>query len=251
MIAMRARDRSGRVGRKADKCRYLSASMPPKPRPQGKPKPKPPGPSKGFDRRLLAIVAAVGAAVVAAIAIAVAVGLGGGDDGGSDARAALEEAGCTLQAVEALPGVHSIRTSDGKSDAWNTDPPTSGPHYEVPAIWGSYDNAVNQAQLVHNLEHGGIAVQYGDAVPDETVAQLQTLVQDHPRGTILAPYPALGNQIALGAWVTEDASTPDDATAYLAKCEEFDQDAFEAFFDAYQFQGPERFPADSLLPGHT
>ena len=39
--------------------------------------------------------------------------------------------------------------------------------------------------------------------------------------------------------------------AYLAKCTEFDETAFAAFFDAYQFQGPERFPPDSLLPGRS
>ena len=222
--------------------------MPPKPRPHGKP--KPPGPSRGIDRRLLAILAVAGA-LVAAVAVALAVGLGGGDDGGSDARAALEAAGCTLTAVEALPGRHSVTTPDGKSDAWNTDPPTSGPHYEVPAIWGSYDQPVNQAQLVHNLEHGGIAIQYGDDVPAGTVEHLKSFVQHHPRGTILAPYPSLGNTIALGAWVTENASEPDKGTAYLAKCDAFDEGAFAAFFDAYQFKGPERFPPDTLLPGRT
>jgi Protein of unknown function (DUF3105) len=222
--------------------------MPPKPRPHGKP--KPPGPSGGIDRRLLAILAVAGA-LVAAAAVALAVGLGGGDDGGSDARAALEAAGCTLTSVKALPGSHSVTTPDGKSDDWNTDPPTSGPHYQVPAIWGSYDQPVNQAQLVHNLEHGGIAIQYGDDVPAETVDQLESFAQDHPRGTILAPYPTLGDKIALGAWVTESAEEPATGTAYLAKCDAFDQDAFEAFFDAYQFQGPERFPPDSLLPGRT
>ena len=81
--------------------------------------------------------------------------------------------------------------------------------------------------------------------------QLESFVQENPRGTVLAPLPSLGNQIALGAWVTESASEPDKGTAYLAKCTAFDEDAFQGFLDAYQFQGPERFPADSLLPGMT
>jgi Protein of unknown function (DUF3105) len=222
--------------------------MPPKPRPHGKP--RPPGPSRGPDRRLLAVLLG-GVAALAAVALVAVLVAGGGDDGGDDARAALDAAGCTLTTVKALRGIHSVATPDGTSDDWNTDPPTSGPHYEVPAIWGSYDQPVNQAQLVHNLEHGGIAIQYGDEVPAATVEQLEQFVQEHPRGTILAPYASLGNQIALGAWVTESASEPTKGTAYLAKCDAFDQDAFEAFFDAYQFQGPERFPPDSLLPGRT
>jgi hypothetical protein len=220
--------------------------MPPKPRPHGKP--KPPGPSTGTDRRLLTIAAVAGVVVVAVVAVALAVGLGGGGDA-PDARPALEAAGCTLTTVAALPGTHSIAAPEGTSDEWNTDPPTSGPHFDGTAIWGSYDEPVNQAQLVHNLEHGGIAVQYGPDTPPATIAELERFVQDHPRGTVLAPYPSLGAQVALGAWVTEDTSKPDEGTAYLAKCDGFDQAAFEAFFDAYQFRGPERFPEDTLLPG--
>ena len=222
--------------------------MPPKPRPHGKP--KPPGPSKGSDRRLLAIAAAAGVAVVVIAGIALALA-NGGDNGAGDARAALEAAGCTLTTTDALRGVHSITTPGSSSDEWNTDPPTTGPHYEVPVIWGSYDEPVNQAQLVHNLEHGGVAIQYGDQVPPATVEQLESFVQENARGTVLAPYPSLGNQIALGAWVTESESEPEKGSAYLAKCTTFDEDAFQAFLDAYQFQGPERFPPDSLLPGRT
>ncbi len=223
--------------------------MPPKPRPHGKP--KHPGPPKaGNDRRLIIIAAAAGVAVVVIAGVALALASGGGD-GPGDARPALEAAGCTLETKAALEGVHSITSPDGTSDEWNTDPPTSGPHYEVPVIWGSYTEPVNQAQLVHNLEHGGVAIQYGDEVPAETVQQLESFVADNPRGTVLAPRPSLGDQIALGAWVTESANEPEKGTAFLAKCSAFDQEAFDSFLDAYQFRGPERFPSDTLLPGRT
>ena len=147
--------------------------------------------------------------------------------------------------------MHSITTPSGTSPKWNTVPPTSGPHYEVPVVYGIYDEPVYQAQLVHNLEHGAIAVQYGKDVPQATIGELKSFVQGHSRGTVLAPYPALGDKIALGAWVVPDPSKPAEGTAYLAKCTEFDETAFAAFFDAYQFQGPERFPPDSLLPGRS
>ena len=107
------------------------------------------------------------------------------------------------------------------------------------------------AQLVHNLEHGGIYILYGPQVPASTVAELRSFYNDHTRGTILAPLPSLGNKIALGAWTTKDANDPTNGTAHLAKCTSFDQDAFAAFFDQLQFQGPERFPADTLLPGRS
>ena len=191
-----------------------------------------------------------GLAALAAVAIVIALVVGGGDDG-ADAKTALEAAGCTLGASPALVGVHSVASPEGTSKVWKTDPPTSGPHYQVPAVWGTFDDPVNQAQLVHNLEHGGIAVQYGSDVPTQTVSELKSFVQEHSRGTVLAPYAKLGSQVSLGAWVTESATEPDDGTAYLARCPGFDQAAFDAFFDEYQFQGPERFPPDTLLPGRT
>jgi hypothetical protein len=220
--------------------------MPPKPRPHGKPKP----PSKGGDRRTVLLVGLGGVAVLAIAAVALAFTLGGGGSGG-DARSALEAAGCTLSATPALPGDHTVMTETGTSKKWNTFPPTSGPHYAVPVVYGAYEDPVNQAQLVHNLEHGAVAVQYGKDVPEETVQELREFAQEHPRGTVLAPLPALGETIALGAWVTKSPSEPTQGTAYLAKCTEFDEKAFSAFFDAYQFQGPERFPPDSLLPGRS
>lgn len=183
--------------------------------------------------------------------VALAFTVGGGSGGSGDARAALEQAGCTLNATPSLAGVHTVTTPSGTSPKWNTVPPTSGPHYEIPVVYGIYDEPVYQAQLVHNLEHGAIAVQYGEDVPQATIDELKSFTQDHTRGTVLAPYPALGDKIALGAWVVPDPSKPDEGTAYLAKCTAFDEAAFSAFFSAYQFQGPERFPPDSLLPGRS
>ena len=229
--------------------------MPPKPRPSSK-KPRTPGAPRaaaaasGRDTRLLAMLAVGGIAVAAAVAIVIALAVGGGGDGG-DARAALEAAGCSLDASPAVVGAHSVATPEGTSEEWKTDPPTSGPHNDAPAVWGSYDDPVNQAQLVHNLEHGGVAVQYGRDVPAQTVTELEGFVQEHSRGTVLAPYAQLGSQISLGAWVTESASEPDDGTGYLAKCPGFNQAAFEAFFDAYQFRGPERHPPETMVPGST
>ena len=221
--------------------------MPPKPRPHGRPKP----PSGGADRRKLLLLGGGGVALLAIAAVALAFTLGGGNGGGSDARAALEAAGCTLSATPALAGVHSITVPSGTSPKWDTVPPTSGPHYQTPVVYGVYDQPVNQAQLVHNLEHGAVEIQYGKDVPPATVQQLRAFAQSHSRGMVLAPYPVLGDRIALGAWVVHDPSRPAEGTAYLAKCTTFDDKAFSAFLDAYQFQGPERFPPDALLPGRS
>ena len=205
----------------------------------------------GTDRRRILIVAgvAVTALVVAAGAFFL---LGSGSDTSTeDARAALTAAGCTLQEVEARAGNHTLGP-DETSDRWNTDPPTSGPHFGFnpngsvgTVIWGVYDEPVQLARAVHNLEHGGIYIFYGDEVSDDVVAELNDFYQRHENGTLVAPLPRLGDQIALGAWVAEGET----ANGYLAKCPAFDDEAFSAFFSAFQFKGPEAFPAGELMPG--
>jgi hypothetical protein len=223
--------------------------MPPKPRSQGKRKPPP---SKGDDRRNLLLLGIGGAAVLAIAAVALAFTLGGGGGGGGgDARAALEQAGCTLSATPSLRGVHSITSPSGTSPEWNTDPPTSGPHYEVPVVYGIYDEPVYQAQLVHNLEHGAVFIQYGAKVPSATVDQLMEFYADHRKGTVVAPLPALGRTIALGAWIVPSRLGGAKGDGALATCTRFDESAFAAFLSAFQFEGPERFSPDSMLPGST
>ena len=223
--------------------------MPPKPRAQKKPARPPASSRQGTDRKLLIGLGVAGLAVIVAVALVALVSVGGGST--ANAAAALDSAGCTLVEKPALRGVHTITTPTGTSKLWNTNPPTSGPHYQIPAVWGAYTEPVNMAQLVHNLEHGGIYILYGPRVPESTVAQLRSFYDGHTRGSILAPLPSLGNQIALGAWTTKSASDPADGTAHLAKCTAFDKSAFSAFFDNFQFRGPERFPADTLLPGRN
>ena len=198
----------------------------------------------GRARRLLLYGAGATLAVVAVVVLA-ALSLGGGDPGEPEARAALQDAGCTLKVTEALSGEHTIEDPSGTSRTWNTDPPTSGPHYGVAAIFGIYEEPLEMARVVHNLEHGGIFILYGDDVPDETVGELRAFYDAHRTGTVMAPLPELNRQFALGAWVSDGV----EGNAYLAKCREFDENALSTFFSAFQFQGPERFDPSSLQPG--
>ena len=44
--------------------------------------------------------------------------------------------------------------------AYNSTPPTSGPHYGNLVAWGIYDEPQRYEHLVHNLEDGGVIVYY-------------------------------------------------------------------------------------------
>lgn len=202
----------------------------------------------GRSRRSLLLAGVVGLAAVGVVAVVALAGIGGS----TDARAALETAGCTLQVEPGGTPAHSIRDPGDSSKAWNTDPPTSGPHYGIAAIFGEYDEPLERARVIHNLEHGGVFIHYGDRVSQSTVQQLRDFYAAHKSGTILAPYPGLGNKIALGAWVytPEELASESHGQGYLAKCTTFDEAAFAAFLKEYQFSGSHVNDPDLLQPGH-
>jgi hypothetical protein len=226
----------------------MARAMPPKPRVNA-PKRAPLDPGARRQRLMLYALAASGLVALGLVVVVMAATTGGGAIDEGRVRSAATEAGCTYVSKPAVkPRSHTVQP-DGRSPLWNTVPPTSGPHYAVPAVWGAYSEPLQQARVVHNLEHGGVFIQYGKDVAASTVQELRSFYDDHTRGTLLAPLPSLGKQIAVGAW-TAPEDDPDNGTAHLMKCEKFDETAFSAFFDEFQFKGPERFPADTLLPGH-
>ncbi|HXG76046.1 MAG TPA: DUF3105 domain-containing protein [Gaiellaceae bacterium] len=220
--------------------------MPEKPRVKA-PKQRAGAPQGTSTGSRLAVLGAALGALVAVGAVAAFVGLGGGGGGVDEAavRTALRAAGCTLQDVPAKPGAHSVQDPGGTAPSWNTDPPTNGAHYAVAAIFGIYEEPLELARVVHNLEHGGIFVFYGEDVPRATVNELRGFYSDHQTGTIMAPLPRLGDQFALGAWVAEG----EIEKGYLAKCRTFDEAALSTFFRELQFKGPERFDPSDLQPG--
>ncbi len=211
---------------------------------------------EGSDSRQRLILYAVAASGLLALAIVLVIVLTAGGAGAataSDARAALEKAGCSFQASQASTAGNHIADVNAKvTPPYATFPPTSGPHVNSPAPWGVYDDPVNQKILVHNLEHGGIIIQYGSKVPAGTKDELGAFFNDSPNGIVVAPLPALGDKIALGAWTAEPIAQGEKqkpGTAYLAKCTRYDAKGFEAFRDAFRYKGPERIPPDLMQPG--
>ncbi|HWO93274.1 MAG TPA: DUF3105 domain-containing protein [Dehalococcoidia bacterium] len=94
-------------------------------------------------------------------------------------------------------------------DEYNSNPPTSGPHDPVPAPWGVSADPIPKEKILHNLEHGGVAVLYNctDDCPDivsELSAYVQGKVSDGD-ALLMAPYPGMEHRIALISWTRLDA----------------------------------------------
>lgn len=167
-----------------------------------------------------------GGVLVAVVVVVLVVVLGGGDDGAG---------ACKRQTFSPQGRSHVGELKKGFS--YNSFPATSGPHHPVPAIWNVYDRPVAEIHLVHNLEHGGVAVQYGRDVPRVTVEAIADWYRDDPSGLVVGPLPKLGKRIVLTAWTQ------------LATCTAFSEGEFSDFRDDYRFKGPEPVPPESMAPG--
>jgi hypothetical protein len=88
---------------------------------------------------------------------------------------------------------------------YNSEPPTSGPHFPYIAPWGIHTVPVPKELQVHNLEDGGVMVQYHcpSGCPD-LVDKLKGIVNRYAEHVILAPYPGMKPRIALTAWTRID-----------------------------------------------
>lgn len=105
-------------------------------------------------------------------------------------------------------------------EAYNSDPPTSGPHLPYIAPWGIHTRPISRELQVHNLEDGGVMVQYNCECP-EIVARLRDIVKTYDRHVVLAPYPGMKSRIALTAWTRIDTM------------DQLDEARVRRFIDAY------------------
>lgn len=103
----------------------------------------------------------------------------------------------TWTSVPTLPSPHvPIGTPH---PPYNSDPPTSGPHAPGLARWGVHAEPVPKELQVHNLEDGGVVIQYSCQDCPDLIKQLTTIAERYDR-VILAPYTGLDRRIALTAW---------------------------------------------------
>jgi hypothetical protein len=121
--------------------------------------------------------------------------------------------------------------------AYNSFPATSGPHAAEWVIWNAYSAPLPALNLVHNLEHGGIVVQFGPDLPEEDLQAVAEWYLEDPVALVLAPQPELEDRIALTAWT------------HLMTCDGFDVEEFTGFRDEFRFNGPEAIPPENLQPG--
>ncbi|MBI2203422.1 MAG: DUF3105 domain-containing protein [Candidatus Rokubacteria bacterium] len=125
-------------------------------------------------------------------------------------------------------GNRHIASATSAHEPYNSDPPTSGPHLGYIAPWGVHTRPISPELQVHNLEDGGVLVQYNCDCPD-VANKLADIVRRYDRFVILAPYPAMKPRIALTAWTRIDTM------------DEVDEKRITRFIEAYR--GVDHHPA--------
>jgi hypothetical protein len=126
---------------------------------------------------------------------------------------------------EAFPSQGNAHIADGDTSAdYNSNPPTSGPHWETMANWGSYDFVVPDQVLLHNLEDGGVVLWYALGSREENqerIRQLEEVARGFER-VIIAP--------------REDLEVPFAATAWERRqlFDNVDQAEMRAFIEAFE-----------------
>jgi hypothetical protein len=131
----------------------------------------------------------------------------------------------------ALPKLGQDHVPETEKVKYNSNPPTSGPHYAIWAQWGIHAKAPLDERLVHNLEHGGVVISYKpDQIQGQVLEQIKAQVRQLSKNNariILTPRQNMDTAIALTAW------------GYLQKLDRYDPAAVKAFYDAHIARGPE------------
>jgi Protein of unknown function (DUF3105) len=189
-----------------------------------------------------------GAILIAAAAVGIAMAFRGGG-----AEASGVDGPCIRKTFPPMGRTH---VNEVKANfEYNSFPPTSGPHYppgpKAPVVWNVYDTPLDEVAVVHNLEHGGVVVQYGSDVPKQTVDKIVAWYSESPEGMVVAPLPPL-DEIQAKAPADAEKKIFLTAWTHVATCSTFDEDAFTNFRDDYRGptgDAPEKFPLSSLQPG--
>jgi len=117
---------------------------------------------------------------------------------------------------------------------YNSNPPSSGPHYPQTARSGFREAALPDQNVIHNLEHGDIWIAYHPRIADSVKDGLRKFAAAK---VIITPREANDTDIALVAWGRLDAFNIEGDT--------LSEERVRDFIKRYVNKGPERIPGAS------
>ena len=123
-----------------------------------------------------------------------------------DLVGAARVAGCDLQ-VDLPDEGNSHFRDENKVVEYETNPPTSGDHYENfneagsgALADGAFLETPNWNRLIHSMEHGRVLIQYSPDLPEEDQLALKGVFDAARPGVDLFPNPEMPYDVAATAW---------------------------------------------------
>jgi hypothetical protein len=135
--------------------------------------------------------------------------------------------------IETFPNEGQEHVPVGTVIVYQTDPPTSGPHYPDPEPGGFYTQEIAAGFLVHSMEHGAVIIYYSPAVTADQLAHLQDLANQHPgifAQVVVVPRNDATYPIILTAWT------------HRLRLTTYDASRIDGFLTLFLNKGPEQQP---------
>jgi hypothetical protein len=164
----------------------------------------------------LATVAGAAAALLACGSTSSDATSGGATDAGPDRRlsAPIHPAASCFVTIETPELLAAMHVPEGTVITYDSNPPSSGPHYPVWANFQEYTAPLDEGYLVHSLEHGAVALLYkceatapGCAQTIDSLRKIRDSLASDPScdssirvRVIIAPFPRLDVPVAAVAW---------------------------------------------------
>ena len=155
-------------------------------------------------------------------------GRGGANKQNSDAPLAVSHPVPGTQEFPIVSRVHIQESTSGSG--YNSNPPSSGPHWPSPAKVGIYDTAEADERYIHNLEHGYIWISYRPDAGDELINKLKEIIKADDWKIVMTPREKDDLKIALVAW------------GRVLNLDSLDEAKVKDFIKTYRNRGPERTP---------
>ncbi len=120
---------------------------------------------------------------------------------------------------------------DGTHEAYNSNPPTSGPHFgDGVAGPGIKSESVPDELVLHSMEHGAAVVWYKDDLTESDVDKIKSAFLSASGKKIMLPRKDLDVAVALTSW------------GYLLKLETIDEVKIKEFIETNNDRAPEKAP---------
>jgi hypothetical protein len=118
-----------------------------------------------------------------------------------------------------------------KHEAYNSNPPNSGPHWgDGVAGPGIKDKAVPDELIIHSMEHGAAVLWYKEDLPQEQVEKLKTIFNEASGKKIMVPRKNLDVPVALTSW------------GRVLKLKTIDVSQIKEFIETNNNRAPEKAP---------